>query len=53
MSLRLRYRPVTIPLPRYLDRPSATDTLPIPYRYLPLLTVTYRYRPLLTITDRY
>jgi hypothetical protein len=49
MSLRLSYRPVTLPLPtitnhyiplliithRYRDRPSATDTIPLPYRYSP------------------
>jgi hypothetical protein len=54
MSLRLPYRPVTIPLPlhRYRDRPSTTDTIPLPYGYLPLLTVL-RYRPLLTVTDYY
>ena len=54
MSLRLSYRAVTIPLPlhRYRDRPSATDTIPLPYGYLPLLTVL-RHRPFPTVTDRY
>jgi hypothetical protein len=35
MSLRLRYRPVTV---TEIDRRP-----PIPYRYRPLLTVTDRY----------
>jgi hypothetical protein len=62
MSLRYRYRPVTVPLPflglikhRYL-----TVTSPLPHRYLtvtlPLRTVTDRYNrygPLLTVTNRY
>ncbi len=65
--LRLRYRPVTVPLPlqRYRDRPSATVT----YRYWPLPTVsnlyqalhalpnvtsvTERYRALQSVTERY
>jgi len=58
ISSRYRYRPVTVPLQflglikhRYL-----TVTSPLPYRYLPLLTlliVTHLYSSLLIVTDRY
>ena len=46
---RLRYRPVTVPLPwRY--RPV---TVPLPSRYRYNVTVTDRRPPLHTVTDRY
>ena len=60
MSLRLRYRPVTVtPLPwSTVGHRYHTVTLPLPtitHRYAPLPTVTHRYPPLptVTITDRY
>jgi hypothetical protein len=65
MSLRLRYRPVTVPLPsRYRYTVTVIDRRPtIPYRYLTvthrypplptLRTVTHRYPPLPTVTHRY
>ena len=61
---RLRYRPVTVPLPlhRYRDPSSATVTehywplRTVPQRYLTLqalLNVTERYWTLPSVTERY
>jgi hypothetical protein len=53
MSFRLRYcyRYTVTPFHRYRDRPSAIETIPLPYRYL---TVTDHYSlfPTVTVADR-